>query len=133
RICVIGAGPCGLTAIKNLRAVGLRNIVCYDDGEAIGGNWVFSESTERVSVYECTQIISSRRLSGFNDFPMPVEYPDFPSHRQLLSYFQGYARKFDLEAHIRLRRRVTEVKRGSDGRWTVRIADGNGTTSADEI
>jgi thioredoxin reductase len=133
RICVIGAGPCGLTAIKNLRAVGLRNIVCYDDGEAIGGNWVFSESTERVSVYECTHIISSRRLSGFDDFPMPVDYPDFPSHRQLLSYFQGYARKFDLDAHIRLRRRVTEVKRGSDGRWTVRIADGNGTTSADEI
>ena len=47
RVCVVGAGPCGLTALKNLRAAGLHDVVCYDEGEAIGGNWVFDERPER--------------------------------------------------------------------------------------
>ena len=131
-VCVIGAGPCGLTAIKNLRAVGLHRIVCYDDGDAIGGNWAFSENAGRISVYECTYIISSKKLSGFADWPMPDDYPDFPSHRQLLAYFQSYAAKFDLEPHIRLRRRVTKVERRADGRWTVHATNGDGTAAADE-
>ena len=37
RICVIGAGPCGLTTIKNLLATGIDEIVCYDERDAIGG------------------------------------------------------------------------------------------------
>jgi thioredoxin reductase len=126
RVCVIGAGPCGLTAIKNLRDAGLGDIVCYDDGDEIGGNWVFSEKTDRISVYECTHIISSKTLSGFDDYPMPEDYPDFPSHRQLLAYFRGYASRFDLHRHIRLRSRVQQAERGTDGRWTVRLANSSG-------
>lgn len=121
RICVIGAGPCGLTAIKNLRAAGLRDIVCYDEGEEIGGNWVYDERTDRVGVYECTHIISSRHLSGFDDFPMPENYPDFPSHRQVLAYFQDYATKFELRQHVRLRNKVVKVEHTADGRWTVKV------------
>src|SRR6266702_4441106 len=115
RICVIGAGPCGLAAIKNLRAAGLRNIVCYDESEVIG----------RTCVYESTHIISSKRMSAFDDFPMPDDYPDFPSHRQLLAYFESYAVKFDLHPHIHFRTRVEEAGRGTDGRWRVRLSNGD--------
>jgi cation diffusion facilitator CzcD-associated flavoprotein CzcO len=83
RVCVIGAGPCGLAALKNLLAAGLSNVVCYDESDAIGGNWVFREESDRTSVYFSTHIISSKRLSEFEDYPMPADYPDFPSHRQL--------------------------------------------------
>ena len=72
RVCVVGAGPCGLTALKNLRAAGLHDVVCYDEGEAIGGNWVFDERPERPSVYDATHLISSKRLSEFEDYPMPA-------------------------------------------------------------
>jgi len=125
RICVIGAGPCGLAAIKNLRAAGLRNIVCYDESEVIGGNWAFREDTGRTCVYESTHIISSKRMSAFDDFPMPDDYPDFPSHWQLLAYFDSYAAKFDLHPHIHLRTRVEEALRGADGRWRVRLSNGD--------
>ena len=35
RICVIGAGPSGLTTLKNLRQAGLINIVCYEASNTI--------------------------------------------------------------------------------------------------
>lgn len=124
RICVIGAGPCGLTSLKNLLQAGLRNVVCYDESDAIGGNWAYSERTDRTSVYECTHIISSKRLSSFDDFPMPESYPDFPSHRQLLRYFQDYAKTFALEPHIRLGTRVEQAE-FKEGRWRLHVAQGD--------
>ena len=125
RICVIGAGPCGLTALKNLLQAGCRNIVCYEESSGIGGNWAFTDDPRRASVHACSRILSSRRMSSFDDFPMPNDYPDFPSHRQLLAYFTDYARAFQVEPHIRLGAHVERCALGSDGRWTVRVtADG---------
>ncbi len=121
RICVIGAGPCGLAALKNLLQAGCRNVVCYDESNSIGGNWAYSEDPQRISVYECSHIISSKRMSSFDDFPMPDNYPDYPSHRQLLAYFTSYAKAFDLEPHVRLKSKVERCTRMADGRWTVRV------------
>jgi cation diffusion facilitator CzcD-associated flavoprotein CzcO len=123
RVCVIGAGPCGLTALKNLLQAGCRDVVCYDEGTAIGGNWAFTDDPDRASVHESTHIISSRRLSSFDDFPMPDDYPDFPSHRQVLAYFTEYARAFGLGPHIRLGSRVERCALRDDGRWTVRVVE----------
>ena len=106
RACVIGAGPCGLTTVKNLLAEGI-DFVCYEEAQAVGGNWVYDDSSDRRSVYKATRLISSKRFSEFEDFPMPDDYPDFPSHRQMLDYFNAYAAatgKKDIEfpAEVRL-------------------------------
>jgi hypothetical protein len=130
RICVIGAGPCGLTALKNLRQAGCGNVVCYEESSGIGGNWAYTDDPGRVSVHECSHTISSRRLSSFDDFPMPQDYPDFPSHRQLLAYFTGYARTFQLEPCIRLGSHVERCTLDGDGRWTVRVITNRETTTA---
>jgi cation diffusion facilitator CzcD-associated flavoprotein CzcO len=118
-VCVVGAGPCGLTALKNLRAAGLHDIVCYDEGEAIGGNWVFDERAERPSIYDATHLISSKRLSEFEDYPMPRHYPDFPSHRQVREYFENYAAHFGLMQFIRLGTRVVRARLLPDLCWAV--------------
>jgi cation diffusion facilitator CzcD-associated flavoprotein CzcO len=130
RICVIGAGPCGLTTLKNLLEAGCGNVVCYEESTGIGGNWAFTDDPRRVSVYECLHTISSRRRSAFDDFPMPKDYPDFPSHRQLLAYFTDYARTFQLDPHIRLGSQVERCTLDGDGRWTVRVT-ANGETRAE--
>jgi cation diffusion facilitator CzcD-associated flavoprotein CzcO len=130
RICVIGAGPCGLTALKNLLQAGCRNVVCYEEHSSIGGNWAFTDDPRRSSVHAGTRTISSRRRSSFDDFPMPRSYPDFPSHRQLLAYFTDYASAFQLEPHIRLGARVEHCALGGDGRWTVRVS-ANGKNRAE--
>jgi hypothetical protein len=121
RICVIGAGPCGLATLKNLLQAGCGDVVCYDESGSIGGNWAYSDDPKRISVYECSHIISSKRMSSFDDFPMPSEYPDYPSHRQLFKYFSNYAKAFNLEAHIHLESRVEHCDHLDDGRWSVRV------------
>ncbi len=120
-VCVIGAGPCGLTTLKNLSQAGLQDIVCYEAGSQVGGNWVFRDEHGHSSIYETTHTISSKKLSQFDDFPMPGDFPDFPSHQQILAYFQAYASRFDLTRYIRFRSRVHQVKRESGGQWQVAI------------
>ncbi len=122
RICVIGAGPCGLTTIKNLLAAGLDNVICYDDGEAIGGNWVFTDDPNRMSVYELTHLISSLPRSLFEDFPAQPGLPTFPSHREMRAYFESYAAHFKLAPYIRLRSRVEHATLRDDGRWSIRLS-----------
>ncbi|HZM80721.1 MAG TPA: NAD(P)-binding domain-containing protein [Candidatus Limnocylindrales bacterium] len=119
RVCVIGAGPCGLAAVKNLLAEGVSEVTCFEESDGIGGNWAFTDDPLRASVHECTHTISSRRLSSFEDFPMPNSYPDFPSHRQMHAYFSSYANAFRLWPHIRLGSRVVRCTPHADGRWTV--------------
>jgi cation diffusion facilitator CzcD-associated flavoprotein CzcO len=124
RVCVIGAGPCGLATVKNLLAAGIDDVVCYEEASAIGGNWVYDDAPDRRSVYRATRLISSKRLSEFEDFPMPDDYPDFPSHRQMLDYFEAYAKHFGLPARIVLETRVESASRLPDGKWSVATGPG---------
>lgn len=126
RICVIGAGPSGISAIKNLQAQGLTNITAFEKNNQIGGNWVFDENNNHSSVYETTHIISSKMWSEFEDFPMPEDYPDYPSHAQLLSYFNAYVDNFGLSQYIRFNTRVLNVKRTSNHQWHVVFEDESG-------
>ncbi len=119
RICVIGAGPCGLTATRALLAAGLDDIVIYDRGTEVGGNWVFDADSGHSSVFETTHIISSKAYSQFDEYPMPEHYPDYPSHEQLAEYFKGYARHFGLYEHVRFGRLVTHARPLPDGGFEV--------------
>jgi cation diffusion facilitator CzcD-associated flavoprotein CzcO len=131
RVCVIGAGPCGLATIKNLIAAGIGNIVCYDERDTIGGNWVFTDARGRSSVYETTQLISSRRYTEFADFPMPADYPDYPFHWQMRAYLDAYATHFSLLPFVRLQTRVEQAELSPDGKWRVRLSETKGR--ADEV
>jgi len=110
RICVIGAGPSGLTATRALLAAGLDDVTVYDRGSEVGGNWVFDAESGHSSVFATTHIISSKAYSQFDEYPMPDDYPDYPSHEQLAAYFSGYARHFGLYEHVRFRRLVTRAE-----------------------
>lgn len=121
KICVIGAGPSGITAARNLLDAGFTDLTVFDRGSEVGGNWVFDADSGHSSVFETTHIISSRRFSQYDDFPMPESYPDYPGHRLLARYFQDYARHFGLYPHIRFRTLVERCEPTGDGRWRVRV------------
>jgi cation diffusion facilitator CzcD-associated flavoprotein CzcO len=127
KVCVIGAGCSGITAVKNLLQAGVTDLVCYEKSDQIGGNWVFREGNGHSSVYETTHLISSKQLSAYIDFPMPDDYPDYPSHRQILSYFKAYAKHFDLERHITFNTGVAKVEKIADERWRVTTDSGEST------
>ncbi len=118
KICVIGAGPSGITAAKNLLDQSL-DVTVYDYGKEVGGNWVFSEESSHSSVFETTHIISSKSLSQYDDFPMPADYPDYPSHQQLAEYFQHYARHFNLYDHIQFNTLVERCALDDAKKWHI--------------
>lgn len=124
KIAIIGAGCSGLTAIKNLAEAGLTDIVCYEKNSQMGGNWVYSATPGHSSVSEATHIISSKAMSQLNDFPMPDDYPDYPSHQQILAYFQAYARHFQLNTFIRFNMTVLRVEKIENERWRLYLDDG---------
>ena len=124
RICVIGAGPSGITAAKNLLATGFRRVVVYDRNAEVGGNWVYSPDPSHSSVFETTHIISSKQLSQYEDFPMPDGYPDYPGHAELKAYFQSYARHFGVDHVLQLRTEVQSARPRPGGGWTVTLGDG---------
>lgn len=123
-VCVIGAGCSGLAAVKNLIQAGITQVVCFEKNNRVGGNWIYTAGASDSSVCETTHIISSKKMSEFVDFPMPDDYPDYPSHRQVLAYFESYARYFGLEQYIRFNTVVKQVEKLPDERWSVALANG---------
>ncbi len=127
RICVIGAGPSGITALKNLKDKNL-DVVCYDRNNEVGGNWIYSENESHSSVFDTTHIISSKTLSQYEDFTFEDFDPtvaDYPSHDELRRYFQEYAKHFGLYTHIEFNTVVQNCKRVAKNKWEVTILQSN--------
>jgi cation diffusion facilitator CzcD-associated flavoprotein CzcO len=121
--CVIGAGPSGLAALKNFLQRGIP-VVAWEREDDVGGNWYYGKSSS--SVYQSTHLISSKRMTEFPDFPMPKEYPPYPSHSQACEYLRHYARHFGLYDHIRFRTSVVRVEPAAGEGWMVTADDGQG-------
>ncbi len=123
-VCVIGAGCSGITAVKNLLQAGVQDVVCFERNSDIGGNWIYSASPSYSSVCETTHIISSKTMSAYSDFPMPNEYPDYPSHTQVLAYFRSYAKHFGLYPYIQFNTSVEKVEKLENEQWLVELGSG---------
>ena len=91
---IIGAGFVGLGMAQALKEAG----ILYDQVDAsdrIGGNWYHG-------VYETAHIISSRKVTEFTNFPMPEDYPDFPSGQNMRDYINSFADHFSLREAVEL-------------------------------
>ncbi len=113
---IIGAGFVGLGIAQALQEAGI-DYDQIDASEDIGGNW-------HHGVYETAHIISSRKVTQFDNFPMPEDYPDFPSAQQMWDYLNAFADRFNLRKSIELNRQVTHVRPIENNLWQVTLADG---------
>ena len=118
---IVGAGPSGLMLARRLAATPTTFEV-FERNADVGGIWDINAPGS--PVYESAHFISSRTLSGFPGFPMPDDYPDYPDHRQVLSYIRAYADRFDLRRHISFGNSVERAS-AADGFWELRLGDGN--------
>ena len=119
---VIGAGPSGLAAARNLQRYGLP-WTGYELHSDVGGLWDID--APRSTVYESAHLISSRTTTEFTEHPMPPGTPDYPSHRHLLAYFRSFAERFGLQEGYRFGAEVTSVE-PVGARWVVRWTDAEG-------
>ena len=118
KICVIGAGPSGITAIKNIVEAGFQ-VKAFDFNSDVGGNWIYNDKETHSSVFETTHIISSKSLSQFEDFHFSDNVADYPSHDELRQYFQSYAKNFSLYKYIQFNTLVKKCERLEDNNWEV--------------
>lgn len=119
---IIGAGPSGLILAKRL-AQTKATFKVYEKHHDVGGIWDINAKGS--PMYDSAHFISSRTLSGFDDFPMPEDYPDYPNHEQLLAYIKSYADAFDLKKHIQFNTTVTRAAQDKKKKWHVFFADGS--------
>jgi cation diffusion facilitator CzcD-associated flavoprotein CzcO len=117
---IIGAGPSGLAAAKTFLARGIA-FDCLEREADVGGLW--NIATPSGIVYETTHLVSCISSTGFDDLPMLDEdYPEYPSHERVLSYFRDYIAKFGLLPHIQLGKAVNRLVPSNDGGWEVKVA-----------
>jgi len=120
RVCVVGAGPAGLSLARAFLAQGIPFDV-YERHHDVGGLW--DQANPGSPVYDSAHFISSRSQSHFHDFPMPEDYPDYPSHRQVLVYMRSFADAYRLREHIRFDTGVTSAVPDVAG-WRVTLSTG---------
>lgn len=117
RHLVIGAGPVGLAMGAALKRRGIPFDI-VDAGSGVGGNWLHG-------VYRSAHIVSSKKATEYADYPMPEDFPDFPSADQMLVYLTAFAEERCLLSHCEFNKRVSSVVPEDASRWTVTFADGD--------
>ncbi|MFD6906425.1 SDR family NAD(P)-dependent oxidoreductase [Streptomyces sp. NPDC060077] len=122
RVAVVGGGIAGIAAVKALLGAGVEVIGLERAGE-LGGLWRLSDDT---AAYEGLRLNTSKPRTEFSDHPMPSEWPDYPSRGQLLSYVRGYAERFGVPSHYRLRTELVAARRTEDG-WLLELDGPDGT------
>lgn len=112
---VIGAGPMGLAASRNLDRLGIA-FTGFEQHSDVGGLWDIDNPHS--TMYETAHLISSKTTTAFAEFPMPASVAPYPRHDAMRRYFCDYARHFDLYRHYEFSTRVIRVEPDGDG-WLV--------------
>ena len=121
-VCVIGAGAAGLGAMEVLQRHGIA-FDCFEQTDRVGGHW----HTD----YESLHLITSRDISGFAGYPMPSDYPVYPSRDQMRDYLEGFATETGVRAHVRFGVRVERVTPlGPPGATAGSVETSDGETRA---
>ncbi len=114
KCAIIGAGPAGLAAAKELKGHGCE-VVIFDSENTIGGIWC--EGSNRI--YRSLRCNSSKEYMTLKDCPALPDCALYPSPTDVTLYLNHFAEKFNLLSKIRFGSRVDHVTRKPDGRWEV--------------
>ncbi|XP_042503631.1 flavin-containing monooxygenase FMO GS-OX5-like [Macadamia integrifolia] len=154
KVAVVGAGPCGLVAARELRREG-QQLVMFEKGDRIGGTWVYDPRLENLplsrsvkqdeegvgvdvhsSMYRSLRINFPRQMTGFLDYPFLKESHGgdsrtYPRREEVLSYLDDFAGDFRLVELIRFRSEVVRVERnhGRPDGWIVQSS----TSESEEL
>ena len=108
-VCIVGAGPAGLAAGKALIEREI-DFDWFEKGSMVGGLWRIDNDNGCSAAYRSLHINSSRKASQFPSYPMPDDWPDYPSHELMAQYFQAFAQVYGLLDRITFRSEVTSIR-----------------------
>lgn len=117
RVGVVGAGPCGLTTIKQLLDEG-HEVVCFEKNSDVGGIWLrHAGDGDQMKAFDNLYLTISMKLMAYSDFPFHGDRV-FYTRAQYFEYLQQYAARFGLSENIRFETEVTDLERTPDG-WKL--------------
>ncbi len=124
RYLVVGAGPMGLVAARALLRAGV-DVELVERHSDVGGIWDMANPGS--PMYETCHFITSKQLGGFVDYPMPDDYPTYPSWRLVLKYIRQMARDYGIYERTRFNTSVTNavpIQTAGVDAWEVTTDDG---------
>jgi dimethylaniline monooxygenase (N-oxide forming) len=76
--------------------------VCFEMSDNFGDVWNYTGAPleERVTVYKSTISNTSKEITAFSDYPMPIKYPNYIDHKMFLDYYRSYSHDFKLMERI---------------------------------
>ncbi len=117
---LIGAGPAGIVAVKELIEQGITNILCLEQTSKLGGT--FSQS------YDNLTLTSSTTFSMFSDYWIGDDAVNkFWTKKEAVNYWTSYAKNFKVDQYIEYNSQVTKVesieKEGTLGKngWKISL------------
>jgi len=125
KVVVVGAGPSGLVALKEMLEAG-HDAVCIERSHVIGG--VFSTLAE--SAYDSLYLTISNVFMAYSDFPCKEEYIKYSTKEEYARYLEAYAANFGLCEKIRFETEVATAKLDDDdaadaaaggAKWTIDV------------
>jgi dimethylaniline monooxygenase (N-oxide forming) len=131
RVCIIGAGSSGIAAAQVLHGRGI-DFDCFEVGSSIGGIWRYQNDNGMSSAYRSLHINTSREAMEYRSFPMPRDYPDYPSHWQIADYFDSFVDHFGFRDKIAFRTEVVKVEPDPAGGYAVTVR-GRGERTEPEL
>ena len=115
-VVVVGAGIGGLYALHRLRSLGL-DVQVFEAGDGVGGTWYWN----RYPGARCDVESLFYSYSFSAELEQEWEWTErYPTQREILSYLNHVADRFELRRDIRLETRVTAaVYDEAARRWSV--------------
>ncbi|KAF7359289.1 FAD NAD-binding domain-containing protein [Mycena sanguinolenta] len=71
--------------------------------------------TFRYRTYQNATLVSSKQLTCFSDFRLPLDHPDHLTLEEYVSYLRAYCKHFGITDRIRLQTKVVNVSRNPAG------------------
>ena len=106
-ILIVGAGPAGLAMAYRIQQRGLA----YRILEKREVGWAWANHYDRLHLH------TLKEVSGLPGWPIPADYPSFPSRAQHLAYLQSYAAHLDLNVETGV---TVQKATYQDHRWVLK-------------
>lgn len=114
---VIGAGPGGLVATKELLEKGFQDVLCLEQSNKLGG--VFADT------YDNLLLTSSVTFSMFSDFWVgDGKSHAFWTKEEAVDYWKSYADHYNVVNHIRFNSEVKAVTSIDEDHWQIELTSG---------
>eukprot|EP00054_Salpingoeca_dolichothecata_P029674 m.235083 g.235083 ORF g.235083 m.235083 type:complete len:596 (-) comp26529_c0_seq1:24-1811(-) len=113
-VLIIGAGPCGLTSLKELKEK-RQDVTLVECRAKIGGTFAHS--------YDELMLTSSSLITAFSAYSDGLEAkPKMWTGQEYCAYLAGYCQKFDLFKHIRFNTACTDLEQDqTTGKWRAHL------------